>query len=402
MIKVLDVNNFKCFRKGVPFNFTFLNLLTGINGRGKSSLLQSMLLISQSVSKFSKIQKVLLNGKHIALGNFDDIKNSETPREEPILIHIEISDIVTAEFKLVENENDLMTAKVKDLVVTIKDEDELAHIGEKLNKLRNDLIDELDAKQETTDAPFDINQAIFSEFISYIHYISADRLGPVKYVDKVSFADFISVGPRGEFTINVLANDNLPLVSDNLYLGNDSKSLIQQTQEWLSYILDGAKLVVKGKEKESSVLYMLLNNRNTTNDYKPSNVGFGYSYILPLIVTGLIAKPGEIIIVENPEAHLHPKAQSKISEFFTRVAAGGVQVFIESHSEHILNGLRVSTLNPEIAIKHDDLTIHYFDEAFEAVKLTMDEKGKIHNWPKGFFDQQEIDIAEIFKYARKL
>lgn len=73
------------------------------------------------------------------------------------------------------------------------------------------------------------------------------------------------------------------------------------------------------KEKESSVLYMLLNNKSNSYAYKPANVGFGYSYILPLIVTGLVAKPGETIIIENPEAHLSPKTQSKISEFFAPV-----------------------------------------------------------------------------------
>jgi predicted ATPase len=146
---------------------------------------------------------------------------------------------------------------------------------------------------------------------------------------------------------------------------------------------------------------MLLNNTKNSYAYKPVNVGFGYSYILPLIVTGLIAKPGEFIIVENPEAHLHPRAQSKIAEFFSSVASCGVQVFIESHSEHILNGLRVSSLKPEISIKHSDIVIHYFNENFDSEKLIIDNKGKIENWPSGFFDQEENDLAAIFRYSNK-
>ncbi len=116
----------------------------------------------------------------------------------------------------------------------------------------------------------------------------------------------------------------------------------------------------------------------------------------------MIAKEDEILIIENPEAHLHPRAQSRIAEFFSKVASCGVQVIIESHSEHILNGLRVSALNPEIEINNDDLTINYFNESFDSSKLVMDEKGKIANWPNGFFDQQELDLAEIFKHNRKL
>uniref|UniRef100_UPI00131525A3 AAA family ATPase n=1 Tax=Candidatus Symbiothrix dinenymphae TaxID=467085 RepID=UPI00131525A3 len=218
---------------------------------------------------------------------------------------------------------------------------------------------------------------------------------------KTNLPEFLHVGPRGEHTINILANSmNLNNVNDLLYRGNDAKSVLQQTIEWLGYIFDGAKIDIKGRDKESSVLYMLLNNKNNSYTYKPANVGFGYSYVLPLIVTGLIAKPGEIIIIENPEAHLHPKAQARIAEFFAKIASCGVQVFIESHSEHILNGLRVSALNPEIAISTKDISIHYFNESFKPEKLEMNEKAKILNWPNGFFDQQENDLAEIFKYSR--
>jgi len=173
----------------------------------------------------------------------------------------------------------------------------------------------------------------FSDRISKIHFVCADRLGPVKYVEKINLPNFTHVGQRGEYAINILANSiNLDNVNELLYRGNDANSIIQQTMEWMSYILEGAKIDIRGKEKESSILYMLLNNKQNSYSYNPVNVGFGYSYILPLIITGLIAKPGEIVMIENPEAHLHPRAQSRIAEFFSLVASCGVQVFIESHS----------------------------------------------------------------------
>src|SRR5690606_33690367 len=121
------------------------------------------------------------------------------------------------------------------------------------------------------------------------------RLGPVKYVDKVDLTDFIHVGSKGQNSINLLAKSfKLEGVHENLYLGKDANSLEQQTEEWLSYILGGAKIDIKGKESESGILYMLLNNSKASSNYKSVNVGFGYSYILPLIVTGLVAKKGEI------------------------------------------------------------------------------------------------------------
>jgi predicted ATPase len=367
MINELQIQNFKCFQQATLFEFAKLNLLTGVNGRGKSSLLQSILILSQSAWNNANMEKLIINGTLLELGNFDDIKNSETPRGEYIHFNFKVNTSLEVKMQYTENLDDALLAKCVNFEI-----------------------------HPPNDKSF-----IFIHLLKNIHFVSADRLGPLKYVDKTNLPEFLHVGSRGEHTINILANSmNLNNINDILYRGNNAKSVLQQTIEWLSYILDGAKIDIKGLDKESSVLYMLLNNKNNSYSYKPANVGFGYSYVLPLIVTGLIAKPGEIIIIENPEAHLHPKAQARIAEFFAKVASCGVQVFIESHSEHILNGLRVSALNPEIAISTKDVSIHYFNESFKSENLEMNEKAKIQNWPNGFFDQQENDLAEIFKYSR--
>jgi predicted ATPase len=349
----------------ISFELSKINLLTGVNGRGKSSLLQSLLILGQTAWENENLKKLKINGEYVELGNFDDIKNSETPKSEKIKFGFDIEPDTKIALQYAENTEDNLSAKC-----------------DKIETLAG-------------------NKSDFIHVIKHIHFVSADRLGPLKYVDKLSLPEFIHVGTRGEHTVNILANSiNLPNVNDFLYRGNDAASVVQQTIEWLAYILDGAKIDIKGLDKESSILYMLLTNKNSSYSYKPINMGFGYSYILPLIVTGLIAKKDEIIIVENPEAHLHPKAQSRITEFFAKVASCGVQVFIESHSEHILNGLRVCALNTEIGVDTKDISIYYFNESFNFEKLEMDEKAKIQNWLPGFFDQQENDLAEIFKYSR--
>ena len=378
----MQIQNFKCFQNSKTFEFSKLNLLTGINGRGKSSLLQTILILSQSAGGNRNLKKLIINDELLSLGNYDDIKNSETPRGENIRFNLKFDSPQIEEAAIIYAENPDEALLAECVKIEIKSQGKVS-VAKPNSREYEEIVSPL------------------VESIKKIHFVSADRLGPVKYVDKTSMPEFVRVGSRGEHAINILANSSiLNNVNNILYLGNDSASIIQQTTEWLGYILEGAKIDIKGREKDSSVLYMLLNNKNNSYNYKPINVGFGYSYILPLIVTGLIAKPGETIIIENPEAHLHPKGQSKISEFFARVASCGVQVFIESHSEHILNGLRVSAMNPQIAIKHDELAIHYFSESFDSEKLTMDKKGKIPNWPYGFFDQQEIDLANIFKYSK--
>jgi predicted ATPase len=368
MIKELTLRNFKCFHTEKTFAFSKLNLLTGINGRGKSSLLQSILILTQSAWQAADIKNLIINGEILNLGNFDDIKNSETKKGESLYF----------KFKLDGFDKDVEIEYVENL------KEPLQALKKKSNTA-NDMITK------------------FSNVISKVHFVCADRLGPVKFVEKINLPKFLHVGQRGEYAINILANSmNLENVDDLLYRGNDAKSVIQQTMEWLNYILEGAKIDIKGKDTESSILYMLLNNKQNSYAYKPVNVGFGYSYILPLIITGLIAKPGEIVMIENPEAHLHPRAQSRIAEFFAMVASSGVQVFVESHSEHILNGFRVSALRADIPLGYSELAIHYFNENFEPEKLLIDEKGKIENWPSGFFDQEEIDLANIFKYGSQV
>lgn len=401
MIKKLQIQNFKCFQKPAPFEFSGINLLTGVNGRGKSSLLQSILLISQSVNRHHKLKKLKLNGPHVNLGNFDDVKNSETLRGGLISYTIEFIDPeVTMSFSFKENEADQLTALLEgDLSITLSEaaSEEIKAFEKQLETFIGSLGPEAIKSAQAT---LGLEDTIVANLLSKVHYVSADRLGPVKYIEKRELPEFVNVGSHGENTILILAKDDLPLVNEKLYMGKNAKTVVQQTEEWLSYILDGAKLEIKGREKESSVLYMLLNNKNNSYSYKPSNIGFGYSYILPLIVSGLIAKKGDILIIENPEAHLHPRAQAKITEFFARVGSCGVQVFIESHSEHILNGLRVSSITPEIDITNNDLTIHYFDENFEFRRLKSNSKGKIENWPQGFFDQQEIDLAKIYEHNK--
>lgn len=382
MIKELQIQNFKCFQNSKPFEFSKLNLLTGINGRGKSTLLQVFLLLSQSSKKFDGLSELVLNEELVNLGNFDDVKNSDTPRNEPIVFNIKTvnSHFQEVRFEFQENFNDEFIADTKEIKLTTKE--------------GSNWLKKLGANKSEVELGILLDE---------IHFVSADRLGPVKFIEKKSLPEFIYVGPKGENTINILSNyisDLIPEIHENLYLGNDARHLLQQTTEWLNYILEGAKIKIEGQDKSSSVLTMLMNNKINAYNYKQANIGYGYSYILPLIVTGLLAEEGQTIIIENPEAHLHPRAQSRIAEFFARVASCGVQVFIESHSEHILNGLRVSALNPEIAIKHNELSIHYFNESFDSEKLTMDEKGKIPNWPSGFFDQQEIDLSNIFKFSK--
>lgn len=397
MITKVSIENLKCFEKHTVFHCSKINLLTGINGRGKSSFLQSLLLLSQTFRKQKSPQKLILNGEWISIGTFDDLKNTNSEKKT-ISIGIltddpEQNDI---QFEYEESRSNERIAQLTGLKINESDmfvemanspstESATAVVASKPKKLLT---------------PIDSIKT-FVQFQKF-HFISADRLGPVEYVKKNNNPESLNVGIRGENLINVLTyNGNDVKIPSALCKQEKRKNTLKaQTIEWLSYILDGANLDIK-TDKASSIIELLLNSRSSKKNYKPINVGFGYSYILPIIVACLVSKPGDIMIIENPEAHLHPRAQSRISEFLSIVASYGVQLFIESHSEHILNGLRVNVLKIE-DLKPKDLSIYYWGEDFSAQKMRIEDNGKIKSWPLGFFDQQESDIAEIFKLGREL
>jgi predicted ATPase len=130
---------------------------------------------------------------------------------------------------------------------------------------------------------------------------------------------------------------------------------------------------------------------------RPQNIGFGLSYTLPIYIACLSAKRGDVVLVENPEAHLHPCAQSQMGEFLSLVASSGIQLIIESHSDHILNGIRRSVKSENHPLQADNTAIFFFaglnDDAVPVIHSPVISKnGSLSEWPIDFFDQYERDI----------
>jgi len=445
MLTQIELENFKCFKERTSFPLGQLTLLTGINGCGKSTLLQSLLLMRQSIDHNENTDQILLNGSCVSLNSFNDVRNINNSRNENIKFKYYINANYAnpfnlrgnIEYSLNENLDDDMVAKIMEIsfLGRVKLDDEYKHPDDSSyydvdasflsrydQSLRKNVfnynISSFDEKNLEDKAPLGISSIVnnlipFSHFpiwkklqslspillsdslkFHHIHYISADRLGPQEFYLKSTINKFPNVGAKGEFTVNLLYKKRDDLVNDKLCLGEDAKTLATQTEEWFNEIFNGAKVEVPSSE--SNILELLFNTSTSKDRFKPANVGFGYSYILPIVVSGLIAKAGEILIVENPEAHLHPKAQSRLAKFLAKVSSCGVQVFIESHSDHILNALRIAVLDD--IITHEDLSILYFQQNPEqpVVQIPVQANGGIEEWPEGFFDQMDKDFTRLF------
>ena len=365
MIQQIILENFKVFKNKTTFPLSKINLLTGINGRGKSSFLQSMLLMRQSYEHNADFKKIILNGSCVSLGSFNDLRNHNVSQSEPINLAYTIDN------------NDILTP----IRLTLKVDEEDEMVAETIK------IEEFELA------------ALFEK----IHYIAADRNGPQELYFKSTLPNFLTVGKKGEFVGNVLLQKKTyAAIYDSLILERkEDPDLGTQIGVWLSSILDTENVIVDVAHLGGSVIVLNFLFRNDLNNkLKPTNVGFGYSYILPIVLSGLIAQKGEILIVENPEAHLHPRAQNQLVKFLARVAACGVQVFIESHSEHVLNALRIIAADTAFELNNTDLSVLYFQDNDKQpfVHIPIKANGKIENWPDGFFDQTDKDLDTLLSF----
>jgi len=101
-----------------------------------------------------------------------------------------------------------------------------------------------------------------------------------------------------------------------------------------------------------------------------------------------------VVIIDSAEAHLHPRAQSAVGRFLGQMAGAGLQVLVETHSDHLLNGIRLAVRDS--LIRSRDVALHFFEAGGatgQVTSLAIDDNGAISDWPEGFFDQTERDLA---------
>lgn len=386
MINELLLENFKLFGKETHLaGLKSMNLLTGVNGRGKSSALQPLLLFKQTLLRSRSSRQVFLSGSFVDLGNASDVKHVDASVTKPIRIGFkDKEEQYIYSFGVASDNNQALDIKKFESTGKLRmsvDVDETTNF--------HDLVPET-GKVEKLVLPF-----------QDVIYISAERIGP-----KMSFAPSSDewIDKRGEHTIQMLYERQYEKVDDRIIEG--TTELFQDIDEdelsptvndvlnfWMTKMFGPSAATVSYIEAANIyALSISTEQKGGKAVFKPTNVGFGYSYALPVLIAGLTARKGTILIVENPEAHLHPSAQSMITKFLGMVANSGIQVFIETHSEHVLNALRVMVVQKDMNVR--DINVMYFDNRLENYfeTITIDENGKMDHWPANFFDQTEKDL----------
>jgi len=368
MLKFIRIQRFKSLNDA-QFPLASLNIFSGLNGIGKSSLIQCLLLLRQSHEKNTLFKKgLLLKGDYVSLGTGKDILAENAEKE-------------TIEFTLTwEGE------KPVNFVYKYKSKSDLQPIVEDQGNISEDIT----------------NQALLTK---QFQYLSADRISPKSSFDVSDYyiKDLNSLGNHGEYTAHYIAEYGLSTLPIKALKHPDASSflLLDNLDKWMAEILHGVRIHAELQPSMNvvSLNYAFQQGTEVTANFKPENVGFGLTFVLPVLTAILRSKPGDLIIIENPEAHLHPAGQSIIGRLCAIAAKNQVQLFIETHSDHFLNGVRVSIR--EKVIPAHETKVFYLERSttsiHEAFVITpeIDENGRIDIWPKGFFDESDRLLEKL-------
>lgn len=368
------MRNFKCFRDA-SLDFGPLTLLSGLNGSGKSSILQALLLLRQSHQKgFLHNTGLLLNGDWIHIGTTSDL----------FFVGAE-EDVVLVGLRL---ENGARCRWVFSYDPSKKDSNIL----------------DFSATEVRPTVP-DINL-----FRDPCHFLRADRLGP-----QTSFGmsddqvrQHRQMGTKGEYTSHFLAvqqEQALELTESNMFHPKQSSAnLRDQVEAWLGDLCPATRLHTESHPHLDLVglRYSFASEKGGEARFRATNVGFGISYALSVLVAILSSPRGTLLMLENPEAHLHPRGQTQIGRLMALAAASGIQIVVETHSDHVLNGIRLAVVDNKIS--HEDVKIHFFERVqresqweTQVLSPKLTERGRIDQWPAGFFDEWDNSLMRLLE-----
>lgn len=354
MITNLKITNFKSIEH-FDFKLAGLTVLTGKNSTGKSSVIQSILLACQ----------------------FTDSKNYHSMRT------------LTSSFaKFSEVRNKHVNAKNISVVVTFTPSDD------SINKISLNMSQDLAEgdRQGGVICRYENEEEEGGE----LFYLSANRIGQ----ESVAISsDTQKAGLSGEYLFSTFEQRKFDTLHEYLCVDKDSLTLAYQLNYWLSEIT-GIKSALKTENVGGNIIKVLFDSDDLQN-IDPINLGAGFSYLAKVLIICLIAKKGDVVIIENPEIHLHPKSQAMLALFFSFIVKAGIQLIIETHCEHLINKFRYQVSIEEFS--SNDIVIYYKESSRAPFdRILINDFGHFENedeqrisFPSGFFDQSVQDLLSL-------
>lgn len=332
MLSKLTICNFKSLERQ-ELELRLLTILTGLNSTGKSTCFQAILT---ALYYSSPMASLLMDGMDFT---FETLRNRNINAKE-----------LSIGFY---NESDQILCKMN--------------------------------SDETT-----CNNPTGMDLEKNVFYLSANRLG---FSEMETISPKYKVGIAGEYLFGTFEQEKSNPIEKELLILSESETLSSHINHWLTYIL-GIKFEMQ-TEKISQTKVKVVYKSDDLANLSPQQLGVGVSYLVKTLIMCLRAKKGDLLMIENPELHLHPAAQARLGEFFTYIANAGIQVLLETHCEHLINKLQYQIFKNRF--EHDKAVVHYkggITLPFETIQFT--EGGKFKTpFPEGFFDATLEELLEI-------
>ncbi len=372
MLTRLDLRHFKCFTL-LQLPLSPLTLLSGSNASGKSSVLQALVLLHQTMREYEWSYRLMLNGASVELGTVFDVIDQVHGRRS---CEIGLWDSETSyqwEFAGQRDEMSMAVTRVRSGDVEENPPAVLHHL-----------------------IPTSCGEEL-ADRLCRLAYLTAERLGPRETYPLEDPQRTSVVGPRGEHAASVLYSGRDLRVLDDLIIEGVVPTRLRQVEARMSRFFPGCELTVE-KVPQANAVTLGIRTSRSTDFHRPIHTGFGLTQVLPIVVAALSTDEDGLLLIENPEVHLHPAGQAAMGGFLAEVAAAGVQVILETHSDHVLNGVRRAVKGRILA--PEDTALHFFrlrkDEELEgAIQVEspiLDSDGNVDSWPDGFFDQFDKDM----------
>ena len=366
-IEKIILKNFKC-HKNFETDLKKLNILTGSNATGKSSLVQALLLAYKS---WEECEKHRISTNKIYGMNLGIPMNivSEDLEDRDIDIELFLNGKENKVVLGLPDDNDEISFDIRNYEEILEAKEHGYHLGK----------------------------------IS-LFYLNAERKGP-RIVSFINDIMPYSVGNAGENTGFVLSEmDKLQKIGGDFHLPEDLRiseidRFSANCEEWLNIIIPDTKIRYS-VDVEKNITTVMLQNQGEF--HLSIATGFGITYVLPIIVQALAASmiKNSVLIVENPEAHLHPLSQSRLGKFLALAAVNGVQVVLETHSEHIVDGCRIQIAREK---QWENMKVLFFekkDNKSLCTNINIQNNGELEEWPEGFFDQKRADLRELLEMRK--
>jgi predicted ATPase len=378
MLTELQLSNFKSWRE-LDIKLGRVTGLFGTNSSGKSSILQFLLMLKQTAESPDKGLVLDLGGQNqlVNLGSFKDFIFQH--REELILQWTIIFEIKKDEFA--------QSIRVSYKNKQIQEEVVYYKIPYYLEKHEVHILN----KNITTEFHYwEAHRAIFS----IMYYLAPLREYP-KREYQWSGASPSHVGYRGENAIHAILAATFRNETRIIPESNEEKPF----QEVIAYWLKKLGLIHEFKLKEiaegTGLFHAIVKKEPESTEAFLTDVGFGVSQVLPALVLLYYVPEGSIILMEQPEIHLHPSVQSGLADVILQVSKQrNIQVIVESHSEHLLQ--RFQRRVAEESYPVDELKLYFCDSQqgeSKLIDLEIDEFGDIKNYPDNFFGDEMAEIA---------